>query len=109
MVDELAPTDDEIVFPKTSSSVFISTNIDYVLRNLGTKYLIIAGCLTDQCVDSAVRDACDLGYLVTVPTDACATLSPERHDWSLRNNRGYCRQVTTDELLQEIARLTGKP
>jgi ureidoacrylate peracid hydrolase len=109
MVDELAPADDEIVFPKTSSSVFISTNIDYVLRNLGTKYLIIAGCLTDQCVDSAVRDACDLGYLVTVPTDACATLSPERHDWSLRNNRGYCRQITTRELLEEIARLTGKP
>jgi ureidoacrylate peracid hydrolase len=108
MVDELAPADDEIVFPKTSSSVFISTNIDYVLRNLGTKYLLIAGCLTDQCVDSAVRDACDLGYLVTVPTDACATLSAERHDWSLRNNRGYCRQITTQDLLEEIARLTGK-
>ena len=107
MVDELEPTDDEMVFRKTSSSVFISTNIDYVLRNLGTKYLIIAGCLTDQCVDSAVRDACDFGYLVTVPTDACATLSAERHDWSLRNNRGYCRQITTGALLEEIARLTG--
>ena len=105
MTDELAPAADEIVFPKTSSSVFISTNIDYVLRNLGTKYLIIAGCLTDQCVDSAVRDACDLGYLVTVPTDACATLSAERHEWSLRNNRGYCRQVNTRALLEEIARL----
>jgi ureidoacrylate peracid hydrolase len=106
MVDELTPAEDEMVFPKTSSSVFISTNIDYVLRNLGTQYLIIAGCLTDQCVDSAVRDACDLGYLVTVPTDACVTLSAERHDWSLRNNRGYCRQRTTRELLDEIARLT---
>jgi ureidoacrylate peracid hydrolase len=106
MLDELAPTDDEIVFPKTSSSVFISTNIDYVLRNLGTQYLIIAGCLTDQCIDSAVRDACDLGYLVTVPTDACATQSAERHEWSLRNNRGYCRQITTAALLEEIARLT---
>jgi ureidoacrylate peracid hydrolase len=106
MVDELAPGGDEMVFPKTSSSVFISTNIDYVLRNLGTRYLIIAGCLTDQCVDSAVRDACDLGYLVTVPTDACVTQSAERHDWSLRNNRGYCRQVTTQQLLDEIARLT---
>lgn len=105
MVDELAPTSDEILFPKTSSSVFISTNIDYVLRNLGTRYLIIAGCLTDQCVDSAVRDACDLGYLVTVPTDACVTLSPERQEWSLRNNRGYCRQRTTREVLDEIARL----
>jgi ureidoacrylate peracid hydrolase len=107
VVDELAPAEDEIVFPKTSSSVFISTNIDYVLRNLGTRFLIIAGCLTDQCVDSAVRDACDLGYLVTVPTDACVTLSPERHDWSLRNNRGYCRQRTTQQLLDEIALLSG--
>jgi ureidoacrylate peracid hydrolase len=77
-----------------------------VLRNLGVRSLIIAGCLTDQCVDSAVRDACDLGYLVTVPTDACATLSGERHDWSLRNNRGYCRQLTTRQLSQEIERLT---
>ena len=106
MVEELTPGDDEMVFPKTSSSVFISTNIDYVLRNLGTKSLIIAGCLTDQCVDSAVRDACDFGYLVTVPTDACVTLSAERHDWSLRNNAGYCRQVSTADLLAEIQRLT---
>ena len=103
VVDALSPRADEIVFPKTSSSVFISTNIDYVLRNLGTRYLIIAGCLTDQCVDSAVRDACDLGYLVTVPTDACVTLSADRHEWSLRNNRGYCRQLTTKKLLDEIA------
>jgi ureidoacrylate peracid hydrolase len=108
VVDELAPAEDEMVFPKTSSSVFISTNIDYVLRNLETRYLIIAGCLTDQCVDSAVRDACDLGYLVTVPTDATLTLSPERHDWSLKNNRGYCRQRSARELLEEIGRLTGK-
>jgi ureidoacrylate peracid hydrolase len=103
---ELTPGADEIVFPKTSSSVFISTNIDYVLRNLGTRSLIVAGCLTDQCVDSAVRDACDLGYLVTVPVDACATLSAERHDWSLRNNRGYCRQISTRALIEEMARLT---
>ena len=86
--------------------MFISTNIDYVLRNLGTRYLIIAGCLTDQCVDSAVRDACDLGYLVTVPTDACVTQSVERQESSLRNNRGYCRQRTTHELVDEIERLT---
>src|SRR5947209_17558683 len=56
---EIAPTADEIVIPKTSSSVFISTNIDYVLRNLGVRSLILAGILTDQCIDSAVREACD--------------------------------------------------
>ena len=67
VLDAIAPAEDEIVLPKTSSSVFISTNIDYVLRNLGVRSLMIAGVLTDQCIDSAVRDACDLGYLVTVP------------------------------------------
>jgi ureidoacrylate peracid hydrolase len=105
VVPALAPCGDEMVFPKTSSSVFISTNLDYVLRNLGTRYLVVAGCLTDQCVDSAVRDACDLGYLVTVATDACVTQSAERHDWALRNNRGYCRQRSTAEV---IAELTGQ-
>lgn len=108
VIDEIAPTSDEMVFPKTSSSVFISTNIDYVLRNLGVRSLIIAGVLTDQCVDSAVRDACDLGYLVTTPTDSCATLSQERHDWSLRNAKGYSRQILTADLVAEIERL-GKP
>jgi ureidoacrylate peracid hydrolase len=102
VLEAIAQAEDEIVLPKTSSSVFISTNIDYVLRNLGVRSLMIAGVLTDQCIDSAVRDACDLGYLVTVPIDACATLSAERHEWALRNNRGYCRQVTTDQLVREI-------
>ena len=106
VIDAIAPAEDEIVLPKTSSSVFISTNIDYVLRNLGVRSLIVAGVLTDQCIDSAVRDACDLGYLVTVPTDACATLTQERHDWSLRNARGYARQCATAALVAEIERMT---
>ena len=103
----IAPAEDEIVIPKTSSSPFISTNIDYVLRNLGVRSLILAGMLTDQCIDSAARDACDLGYLVTIATDACATHSRERHEWALRNNRGYARQRTTAELITEIEHRIG--
>ena len=107
VLDAVAPAEDEIVIPKTSSSPFISTNIDYVLRNLGVRSLILAGILTDQCIDSSARDACDLGYLVTIATDSCAALSRERHEWALRNNRGYARQRTTAELVTEIERLTG--
>ena len=103
VIDALAPGEDEIVLPKTSSNVFVSTNIDYVLRNLGTKYLVISGIVTDQCVEGAVRDGCDLGYLVTLVTDACTTYSAERHANSLRAIRGYCRQRTTDEFLAEIS------
>ena len=108
VIDAIAPGDDEIVIPKTSSSVFVSTNMDYVLRNLGVRYLIIAGVLTDQCVESAVRDACDLGYLVTLVPDACATYSQARHENSLSAIKGYCRQCDTEALLAEIAELTGK-
>lgn len=103
VIDALQPLGDEIVIPKTSSNVFVSTNIDYVLRNLSTKYLVISGIVTDQCVEGAVRDGCDLGYLVTLVTDACATYTQERHDNSLRAIKGYCRQRTTAEFLAEIA------
>lgn len=102
VIDEIAPGDDEIVLPKSSSSVFVSTHIDYLLRNLGVKQLVLSGLVTDQCVESAIRDACDLGYLVTLVPDACATYSQERHDNSLRAIKGYCRQLNTDELIEEI-------
>ena len=103
VLDAIAPEGDEIVLPKTSSSVFISTNIHYLLRNLGVQYLIVSGLLTEQCVDSTVRDACDYGYLVTLVTDACAALSEKRHATSIENNRGYCRQRTTEEMVKELA------
>ena len=102
VIDEIAPGDDEIVLPKTSSSVFVSTHIDYLLRNLGVKQLVLSGLVTDQCVESAIRDACDLGYLVTLVPDACATYSQERHDNTLRAIKGYCRQVSTEALIAEI-------
>lgn len=102
VIDELEPLEDEIVFPKSSSSVFVSTHIDYILRNLGVRQIVLCGLLTDQCVESAVRDACDLNYLVTLVPDACGTYSQERHDTSLNAIKGYCRQISTDELLKEI-------
>ena len=104
VLEAIAPGEDEMVIPKTSSNVFVSTNIDYVLRNLGTKHLVISGIVTDQCVASAVMTACDLGYLVTLVSDACATYSQDRHENTLRAVSGYCRQRTTAEFLAEIGR-----
>jgi biuret amidohydrolase len=101
-IDELAPVANEIVLPKTSSGVFNSTNIDYVLRNLGVRTLIVAGVVTDQCVDMAVRDAADRGYLVSVPADACATYTQDRHDGALRAYGGYCWVTDTDTILSRM-------
>ena len=105
VLDQIRPLDDEILFQKTSSSVFISTNIHYILGNLGVDFLIICGLLTDQCISSAVRDACDLGYLVTLITDACTTYTEDRHQSSIDHIKGYCRRRTTDEFMQELNRL----
>ena len=102
VLDEIKPLDNEIIIPKTSSSVFNSTNIEYVLRNLSIQYLMIFGIVTDQCVETAVRDGCDKGFLITLIEDACATHTKERHDNSLKGVKGYCRIRKTSEILEEL-------
>ncbi|MET3792354.1 cysteine hydrolase family protein [Aquamicrobium terrae] len=104
-VTSLAPAGDEIMLPKTSSGVFNSTNIDYVLKNLGIRYLIVVGIMTDQCVDMAVRDAADRGYLVTCVSDACASATQERHDTALNAFGGYCWVADTDTVIARIEAL----
>ena len=104
-IRELAPIDNEIVLPKSSSGVFNSTAIDYVLRNMGIRYLIVADVVTDQCVDMAVRDASDRGYMVSVAADACATYSQERHDQALRAFGGYGWITDTATIVQRFAGL----
>ena len=102
VIEPLKPLESEIVIPKTSSSLFNSTNFDYVLRNLGIEYLMVMGLLTDQCVETAVRDGCDRGFLMTVVEDACATTSEQRHRESLIGFKGYCRMRSSDQLIDEI-------
>ena len=102
VIDAIAPGNDEIVLPKSASSVFNSTNIEYVLRNLGVERLAICGVYTEQCVESAVRDACDRGFLVTLVGDACTTPSQTAHDNSLKVIKGYCRTVDTADLVAEL-------
>ncbi|KIQ56089.1 isochorismatase family cysteine hydrolase, partial [Pseudomonas fluorescens] len=102
IIAELAPQENEIVLPKTSSGVFNSTNIDYVLRNLETRHLIVAGIVTDQCVDMAVRDAADRGYLVTLVEDACATYTEQRHLACLNAIKGYCWITDTATVLARL-------
>lgn len=93
----------DILLPKTSCSVFQSTNIDYLLRNLGIEQIVVCGQLTDECVESAVRDGADMGYLMTVPEDACAAISPERHKIGLQGMHGFCRILKTAHITWEIA------
>ena len=104
-IPALAPRGDEIVLPKTSSGVFNSTVLDYVLRNCGIRMLIVAGIMTDQCVDMAVRDGADRGYFVTCVTDACMAGTVERHEGALRAFGGYCWLANTDTVAMRLRAL----
>src|SRR3546814_15858199 len=47
-VPALAPDGDEIVLTKTTSGVFNSTNIAYILRNPGVSHIVLAGLLSSD-------------------------------------------------------------
>ena len=103
VLDMVAPAGDEIVIPKTSSGVFNSTNIEYLLRNIGIDTLVVTGFLTDQCCDHTVRDAADRGFYPVCVSDACATHTEARHTNALKAFGGYCRTMTTDDIVAELS------
>jgi nicotinamidase-related amidase len=103
VIEALAPWPDELVLPKSSSSPFNSTSLDYLLRNIGITELVVAGLLSDQCIDHTVKDAADRGYLVTCLTDACMAESAERHRAAMSCFRGYCQQISVAAFTASLA------
>jgi biuret amidohydrolase len=99
ILDEIAPQPGDIVLNKTTQNVFISTNLDQILRNLGREYLIVAGVVTNNCVEAAVRTALDLSYKVFVLEDCCAAFSNEAHWFSIKNMHMNFGIVTTSQEL----------
>ncbi|WP_254945034.1 cysteine hydrolase family protein [Cyanobium sp. AMD-g] len=103
VIAELAPLADELVLPKSSSSPFSSTSLDYLLRNLEVRTLVVIGLLTDQCIDHTVKDAADRGYRVVCVHDACQAVTPERHVAALACFAGYGEQISTGEFLAALS------
>ena len=99
VIAELAPGPDELVLAKSSSSPFSSTVLDYLLRNIGIEVLVVAGILTDQCIDHTVKDAADRGYRVVCLHDACMAESLERHSAALACFQGYAEQRRVADLI----------
>jgi nicotinamidase-related amidase len=102
VIPALSPRDDELVLPKSSSSVFNSTTLDYLLRNIGIEDVFVVGCLTDQCIDHAVKDGADRGFYMTCVHDACAAETEARHEAALACFQGYCRMLSTEEVLRLV-------
>ena len=79
-----APVEPEdIVIDKNRYSAFVGTDLDLLLRNLGTRNILVAGVTTSMCVETTVREASQRDYMPYVVPEACADFAAERHDASL--------------------------
>jgi DNA-binding MurR/RpiR family transcriptional regulator len=74
ILEEVAPAPGEVVVAKTTSDAFIGTGLERLLRNLGAEQLVVGGVLTNECVESTVRHAADVGFEVILAEDACAAV-----------------------------------
>ena len=104
ILDEIKPEPDDIVFVKTTDSVFNSQyNADRILRNMGIQILIVCGVVSNGCVESTVRDAADLGYDVITVSDASLSFTRIQHEVAmLEQGMFYSRIMETDRILEGL-------
>jgi nicotinamidase-related amidase len=81
IVEDLTPAEGDILIEgKRGLDTFASTNLDFILRSRGISTVILAGFLTNCCVESTMRSAYENGYRVITLTDCTAATSAEEHD-----------------------------
>jgi ureidoacrylate peracid hydrolase len=104
-LERIGPVGDEIVFSKTSASVFSSTEIEGVLRRMGIEHLVVTGLVTDGCVELSSRDASDRGFSVTLVTDASCASTKAAHEDAIQRmtDGGFIAAKTSDQVIQEVA------
>jgi len=77
IVDELKPLPNEVRIFKTEASSFAETDLQAQLVSLGTKELVITGAQTNYCVNATSNAGVELGYQVTLVSDAHTTEDSE--------------------------------
>lgn len=107
IVGEVAPADSEIVLEgKRGLDAFASTNLDFILRSKGIKTVVLAGFLTNCCVESTMRSAYEKGFEVYTLTDAVGATSVEEHANAIKYDYPmFSKPITVDEF---VAALSGE-
>ena len=68
------PRDGEPVLQKHLPGSFTGTSLESLLRQHGVQRVVLAGFMTQMCVDTTARQAAHLGFQVTVLADATAAM-----------------------------------
>ena len=76
--------DDLIVQTKKRLTAFYPSDLDFLLRNMGTRTLVLDGVMTDCCVLNTAFDASNLGYNVVVLGDLVRGTNEDMESAALR-------------------------
>ena len=103
LIDGIEVAEGDVLLDKTTASVFLSTNLNVLLRQLGVRSVITTGVVTSGCVESTVRDACDLDYEVLLVEDACADRTDQLHEDAVRRmHNNFAVGVSTQAVLAAL-------
>jgi len=72
---DAAPLPGEPVFTKHLPGSFTGTALEETLRKHGVERVVLAGFMTQMCVDTTARQGAHLGFAMTVLSDATAAKS----------------------------------
>lgn len=75
---------DHVIDTKKRLSAFYPTDLDFLLRNMGIRRLVLNGCMTDCCILNTAFDASNLGYRVIVVRDLVRGTNAEMEDAALK-------------------------
>jgi len=109
---DLAPRDGELVVQEhRGSSGFASTDLDLHLRQRGIERVILIGAIANTCLESTGRYAMELGYHVTLVTDATAAFSRDamRASHQLNGPTFAHAILSTRELIAALRDATSQP
>ncbi|MEM7267707.1 MAG: isochorismatase family cysteine hydrolase [Pseudomonadota bacterium] len=98
-IEGLGPETGEPVITHTRNSGFHEAPLGEALFKLGARHLICCGVSTAYTVESTVRHATDIGYHVTVASDACSTATQSQHENALSAMSLLAEIKTVDEVL----------
>lgn len=99
--------DDLIVQTKRRLSPFYPTDLDFLLRSMGIKRLVINGGMTDCCVLLGAFEASNLGYRVCVAADLVRGSNLELEHAALRMLSLHCALVMESAWILEAFRGDG--
>lgn len=83
LAPELDRRPQDHVVTKHTPGAFTGTGLDAWLRGRGVTQLVVIGVATSNGVEVTARQAYELGYNVTLATDAMTDIRAEAHDWAV--------------------------